>query len=72
LFEDKSKTGHWVGLTGEYVRVKTLSDLNLSNRLVSVNITSSEEEHCIGQLIDTFSHGTISNTPTYSEVSQCV
>ena len=71
LFEDKSETGHWVGLTEEYVRVKTLSDQSLSNRITSVSITSTEEEYCIGQLIDTSNHGTISNIPTFSEVSLC-
>ena len=53
LFEDQSADGYWSGLTGEYVRVKVRSALNLTNQILSVKIISTEGDFCIGEILDT-------------------
>jgi threonylcarbamoyladenosine tRNA methylthiotransferase MtaB len=71
LFEEKLATGEWTGLTGEYARVRVMSDRDLSNRIAQVSITQSFEEDCIGTLVDTSLAAQQSNSPTFPEVSLC-
>jgi threonylcarbamoyladenosine tRNA methylthiotransferase MtaB len=71
LFEGKLSTGEWTGLTEEYARVRIKSDSNLSNQIVRVRITQSDEEECIGSLVDTSYIAPQLNPPTFSEVSLC-
>ena len=71
LFEEKLSTGEWTGLSGEYARVRVKSESDLSNRIVNVRITHSEEEDCSGTLVDTSYTAPQLNPPTFSEVSLC-
>ena len=71
LFEEKLASGEWTGLTGEYARVRVKSGSELSNRILQVNITHSNEEDCIGTLVDTSFTAAQLNPPTFSEVSLC-
>jgi threonylcarbamoyladenosine tRNA methylthiotransferase MtaB len=71
LFEEKLVTGEWTGLSGEYARVRVRTEADLSNRIVNVKITHSEEEDCIGTLVDTSYTAAQLNPPTFSEVSLC-
>jgi threonylcarbamoyladenosine tRNA methylthiotransferase MtaB len=71
LFEEKLSSGEWTGLTGEYARVRVNSETDLSNRIIQVKIAHSEEEDCIGTLVDTSYTATQLNPPTFSEVSLC-
>jgi threonylcarbamoyladenosine tRNA methylthiotransferase MtaB len=72
LFEEKLFSGEWSGLTAEYARVRVRSGLELSNRIVQVKITQSDEEECIGTLVDTSFTASQLNPPTFTEVSLCV
>lgn len=47
LFEEKNDAG-WTGLSGEYLRVKCHTDLDLKNSLQKVSITKVEQEFLIG------------------------
>jgi threonylcarbamoyladenosine tRNA methylthiotransferase MtaB len=71
LLEEKLSGGEWTGLTGEYARVRVKSESDLSNQLVKVKITQTDEEDCIGTLVDTSGTVTQLNPPTFSEVSLC-
>ena len=71
LFEEKLSNGEWTGLTGEYARLRVKSESDLSNRIVNVRITHSEEEDCSGTLVDTSYVASQLNPPTFSEVSLC-
>ena len=71
LFEEQMASGEWTGLTGEYVRVRASSTTNLSNQSRAVRIIEIQEEHCIGDLIDTSFHAASQNPPSFPEVSLC-
>ncbi len=71
LFEDKTRDGHWTGLTSEYVRVKVRENSELTNSFGRVNITSLEGECCIGVLVDTPSQKPQMNISSQKEVSLC-
>lgn len=71
LFEDKTKDGYWTGLTSEYVRVKVRENSELSNSFGKVNITSLEDECCIGVLVDTPSQKPQMYISNQKEVSLC-
>lgn len=49
LFEQK-KNGFWTGLTDNYIRVKTESDINLENEIVQVRLEEIEQQAMIGTI----------------------
>src|SRR5690606_39102459 len=51
LYERKKKHGAWEGYTPNYVRVHTLSPLDLKNRIVKTQITASNGEVALGELL---------------------
>ena len=71
LFEDKLPSGEWTGLTGEYARVRVKAEADLGNKIIPVAIVKSEQEDCIGKLIDTSSTIERIQPSTFSEVSLC-
>lgn len=71
LVEDRTADGSWTGLTSEYVRVNFHSDEDLSNRIVTVKISTLEGEHCTGEILDTSSLPNHVLSTTSGEVSVC-
>lgn len=51
LYERKNKNGAWEGYTTNYVRVHTMSPLDLKNRIVKTQITAPFGEAVIGELL---------------------
>lgn len=52
LFERK-KDGYFIGLTPQYAEVKVKTDKDLTNRVVEVFVTSSDNTFCTGELKET-------------------
>ncbi len=55
LWEERSngpsaslRTGRWQGLTGNYMRVYTAADRDLTNRLLPTRLVGLEDEHVVG------------------------
>ena len=52
LFEGKMNDGSISGLTSNYIRVETKSNISIVNKIFDVKISSVKEEHCVGEIID--------------------
>ncbi len=51
LFESKVEDGFYEGYTPNYTLVKVKSDKDISGEILPVKITSTADEHCIGELV---------------------
>ncbi len=50
LFETRDETGHWTGLTGNYVRVGVSADSDLANRIEPVTVEGTMDGLAVGRL----------------------
>lgn len=50
LFEDKNSEGYYEGLTGNYIRVKAKSDINVSDQFLDVKIIEVKDSYCIAEI----------------------
>jgi threonylcarbamoyladenosine tRNA methylthiotransferase MtaB len=52
LWEQRRRDGLWSGLTDNYLRVTTDSDLDLLNRLVPARLVAAQDGSLVGELLE--------------------
>lgn len=51
LWEQSSRSGHWTGLTDNYVRVRTVSESDLGNRITGARLTGMEGDWVLAEVV---------------------
>ena len=51
LWEQSSRSGHWTGLTDNYVRVRTASESDIGNRITGARLTGMEGDWVLAEVV---------------------
>ena len=51
LWEQSSRSGHWTGLTDNYVRVRSTSESDIGNRITGARLMGMEGDWVLAEIV---------------------